>query len=127
MASSPAAPTGPSVPSASSKINTELDENSNDCKYFHKDGPNVITKTDELVINGNPIKCSILEGEEISKFHVDEKPRKLQRGRDNHGNSSEDEYNYENYDDDDDGDYEVNPDDVEKEYLKHLMNEGMKE
>ena len=38
-----------------------------------EDGPNVITKTDELVINGNPVKCSILEGEEISKLPVDEK------------------------------------------------------
>ena len=37
---------------------------------------------------------------------------------------SEDEYNYENYDDDDDGDYEVNPDEVEKEYLKHF-DKGM--
>ena len=143
MASSPAAPTRPSEPSAASRTGTELDENSNDCKYFRKDKDHDedICGNSSEKNQGNSSKKSVkfnsvvkfeklpmvtsVQDLKISKFHVDEKPRKLQRGRDNHGNFSEDEYNYENYDDDDDdGDYEVNPDEVEKEYLKHF-DKGM--
>ena len=143
MASSPAAPTRPSEPSAASRTGTELDENSNDCKYFRKDKDHDedICGNSSEKNQGNSSKKSVkfnsvvkieklptvtsVQDLKISKFHVNEKPRKLQRGRDNHGNFSEDEYNNENYDDDgDDGDYEVNPDEVEKEYLKHF-DKGM--
>ena len=38
-----------------------------------EDGPNFTTKIEDLKINGNPVECSILEEEEISKLQLDEK------------------------------------------------------
>ena len=38
-----------------------------------EDGPNFTTKIEDLKINGNPVECSILEEEEISKLQLNEK------------------------------------------------------
>ena len=38
-----------------------------------EDGPNFTSKTEALKINGNPVECSILGEEEISKLQLDKK------------------------------------------------------